>query len=229
MPSTIKHVIVCIACVVAGHVASAATPEEFVFDHLSLNVGDPAAATAWYVSHLGGVADGDSAVRFGTVRLSFRRSATPAPSAGSVIDHLAFSADGMPAGFLTDPWGTRLEIVKRGASGTLDHVHVLATDPDATIKWLLESFGGERVNADGLQAVTFGPVRVAVERVEREPAPSEGRVIDHAGWRTANLDASAAALKRAGVTFTIQPRTAAGLKMAFVEGPNRLRVEVLQR
>jgi len=46
---------------------------------------------------------------------------------------------------------------------------------------------------------------------------------------TANLDTSAAALKSAGVTFTIEPRTAGNLRMAFVEGPNRLRVEIVQR
>ena len=35
--------------------------------------------------------------------------------------------------------------------------------------------------------------------------------------------------KENGVKFTTEPRTTGNLKMAFVEGPNQLRVEILQR
>ena len=229
MPSPFKFVIVCVTCVLAVAGATAAGNGEFVFDHLSLNVADPAKATAWYASHLGGVPDGDASVRFGTVRLSFRQSAAAKPSAGSVIDHLAFATDGMPAGFSEDPWGTRIEIVPARTGGTLHHIHLLATDPDATLRWLMQSFGGERTAVNGIVGVTFGPVLVAVEKAEREPAPSAGRAIDHMGWGTMNLETSAATLMSAGVKFTIQPRTAGNLKMAFVEGPNQLRVEIVQR
>jgi catechol 2,3-dioxygenase-like lactoylglutathione lyase family enzyme len=135
----------------------------------------------------------------------------------------------MPAGLSEDPWGTHIEIVNGRAGQTLHHIHLLATEPSVMLTWLTKSFGGERTNVDGLNAARFGTVLVAVDRSASEPAPSAGRVIDHLGWATPNLDASAATLKSAGVTFTIEPRTAGNLRMAFVEGPNRLRVEIVQR
>lgn len=228
MPSPLKFAVVAAACAVAAVVAGAAG-SELAFDHLSLNVGDPSAATEWYASHLGGVRDGDAAVRFGSVRLSFRKSTTSKPSEGSVIDHLAFVADSMPPGFSQDPWGTRLEIVRTKSTETLHHIHVLATNPEATMTWLTQSFGGARTRVDRFDGVKYGPVLVAVDRVDHEPAPSAGHVIDHMGWNTPNLDAAAEALMTAGVKFTTQPRTAGNLRMAFVEGPNQLRVEIVQR
>src|SRR5262245_24229469 len=178
MPSPFKSVIVCVLVVLAAGVALAGNGD-FVFDHLSLNVADPGKAADWYASHLGGTPDGDSAVRFGSVRLSFRRSASSKPSAGTVIDHLAFAADALPAGFSEDPWGTRIEIVARKTGDKLHHIHVLATNPETTMNWLAQSFGGGRTRVDGLDVVKFGTVLVAVERVDREPAPSAGHVIDH--------------------------------------------------
>src|SRR5215831_7740392 len=175
MPSPFKFVIVVAACAAAAVVARAAG-DEFAFDHLSLNVGDPAGATEWYASRLGGAPDGDAAVRFGSVRLSFRKSATSKPSEGSVIDHLAFAVDSMPSGFSQDPWGTRIEIVRTKSAEKLHHIHVLATNPDATMTWLTQTFGGARARVEGLDGVMYGPVLVAVERVDHEPAPAAGHV-----------------------------------------------------
>ncbi len=228
MPAPFKFVIGCVLCAFAAAIGASGN-SDFVFDHLSLNVANPEKATEWYASHLGGTPDGDSAVRFGSVRLSFRQSATSKPSEGTVIDHVAFSVDTWPAGFSEDPWGTRIEIVRGTTADKLHHIHVLATSPDATMNWLLQSFGGTRARVDGLEGVKFGSVLVAVQRVDHEPAPSAGHVIDHMGWGPHNLDAAAAELTAAGVKFTTQPRTVGNLPMGFVEGPNQLRVEIVQR
>jgi hypothetical protein len=229
MPSPFKFLIVCVLCVSAAALAAAGTNNDFVFDHLSLNVADPGKATEWYASHFGGTRDGDSAVRFGSVRLSFRQSVAAKPSAGTVIDHLAFVADMSPVGFSEDPWGTRIEIVRGKTANALHHIHVVATNPDLTMNWLAHSFGGERERIDGLEGVKFGTVLVAVERVDHEPSASAGHVIDHMGWATQNLDAAVAELTSGGVKFTTQPRRVGNLFMAFVEGPNQLRVEIVQR
>src|SRR5579871_2186539 len=166
MPSTFKFVIVSLLCGSVAVVAAIGPDSDLVFDHVSLNVADPAKATEWYSAHLGGTADGDSAVRFGSVRLSFRKSATSQPSAGTVIDHLAFAVDTWPAGFSEDPWGTRIEIVRMKQTDTLHHIHLLATNPEATMSWLVQSFGGERARVEGLDVVKFGHVLVAVDRVD---------------------------------------------------------------
>jgi hypothetical protein len=68
-----------------------------------------------------------------------------------------------------------------------------------------------------------------VQRADRAPEPTAGHVIDHFGFAVADVDASAAALAAAGVKFAIQPRTVGVLRMAFVEGPDQLRVETVQR
>src|SRR5687767_1941378 len=56
------------------------------YDNVHIRVSDPAAATAWYVKHLGARADtAPGRVFFGDVVISIVRAASP-PSAGSVID-----------------------------------------------------------------------------------------------------------------------------------------------
>ena len=75
----------------------------------------------------------------------------------------------------------------------------------------------------------FGTLSIAIRQVPRDPGGSVGDVIDHLAWTTANLGAAVAVLKHNGVNFTTEPRTTGNLRMAFVEGPNQLRVEILQR
>jgi catechol 2,3-dioxygenase-like lactoylglutathione lyase family enzyme len=99
---------------------------------------------------------------------------------------------------------------------------------------LLDSFGGERGKIAGrLDALRYGKVWVVIQKpVASEapvPAPSAGRAIDHVGWRVANLDATSVELKDKGVKFTTEPQAVGAVKTAFVEAPNGLRIELLQR
>jgi len=242
--------------VASGNAAFAvATPravEDLSFDHISFSVSEPAKAAAWYVKNLGAAPDGTAGVAFGSVRFRFRQAAAAGPSAGSVIDHLGFgftslaakvdawraagiapiatpqNAGGLQSTWFQDPWGVRLELLQDERPG-LHHVHLLATDRKATLNWLTNSLGGARVSGSGLEMLTFGALSIAVLEVSQPPVGSASSVIDHLGWTTANVDDAAAVLKRSGVTFTIEPRTTGNLRMAFIEGPNQLRVEVLQR
>jgi catechol 2,3-dioxygenase-like lactoylglutathione lyase family enzyme len=208
---------------------------------------------AWYLKHLDVRADDGTGVIVGNVRLRFRKAATAAPTAGSVVDHLAFSVRsldttvaalraaglrvdaaprdrlGLPASFFVhDPWGTRIEVLQDQARLGLHHVHVMATNPEATLAWVAETFGGSRSSADH-PAVDFDGALVVVERASGTPVPSAKSVMDHLGWVTPNVSALAADLKQKGVKFTIEPRTTGGQTMAFVEGPDGLRAELLQR
>ena len=113
----------------------------------------------------------------------------------------------MRAALVDDPWGIRLEVVQ-GERGTgLHHVHLLATDRAATVKWLTDSFGGSRAGGGVVELLKFGVLSIAIRQVAQDPGGSVGDVIDHLAWTTANVDAAAAALKRNGVTFTTEPRT----------------------
>ena len=63
-----------------------------------------------------------------------------------------------------------------------------------------------------------------------EVAPAAGRAIDHVGFAVANLDATPAQLRNRGVKVTCEPRTRLGgnLKYAFIEGPDKIRIEVVE-
>jgi hypothetical protein len=60
--------------------------------------------------------------------------------------------------------------------------------------------------------------------------PTRGRVMDHIGISVVNLDEAIAALKKEGVTVTGEPRSGAGgkIKFAFIEGPDKMRIEVIE-
>jgi catechol 2,3-dioxygenase-like lactoylglutathione lyase family enzyme len=54
--------------------------------------------------------------------------------------------------------------------------------------------------------------------------------LDHFGLRVDNLDTAVAELKQRGATFTTEPRTIRpGVKIAFIQCPDNVRVELLER
>ncbi len=61
-------------------------------------------------------------------------------------------------------------------------------------------------------------------------APTEGRAIDHVSFAVANLDEALAQLRTGGVKVTAEPRAIldGSLKSAFVEGPDKIRIEVVE-
>ncbi|MFZ4628143.1 MAG: VOC family protein [Blastocatellia bacterium] len=59
---------------------------------------------------------------------------------------------------------------------------------------------------------------------------TEGRVIDHLGFRVDNLSAELSRLREAGVKITREAQAIPGtsLRHAFVEGPDRVRIELIE-
>ena len=235
-------------------------------DHVHLSVPDPDKAADWYATNLNGVRmEGTTQVKFGDMRVAFRKGDAPTASAGSVIDHIGFSfalldlklasleragakittpardVEGLfRLAFVEDPWGTRIELVRDKDTPGFHHIHLRATDPEAMYTWLRDGFGGERTKLGGrLDGIIHkaadapeyaeGVVWIFVQKADAAPKPSAGTVLDHVGWRTPDLAATAANLKTKGVKFTEEPRAAGDLQIAFLEGPDGLRVEVVQR
>ncbi len=53
---------------------------------------------------------------------------------------------------------------------------------------------------------------------------------DHRGFKLKNMEETIAELKKKGVKVTSGPGvTAAGLKFAFIEGPEGIRIELVER
>ncbi len=134
------------------------------------------------------------------------------------------------------------------------HLHLLSADPIAAGEWYAKHFGANvRYSRDKRMYRDFqiGPsasftldnVNVIIYPVEyaysqwpelwkdrKTFEPTKGRVVDHIGLSVDQLDASLARLKEEGVTITDAARSALGgkIKFAFVEGPDKMRIEVIE-
>ena len=161
----------------------AQSPVTLPYDHIHLNVPDPAAAAAWYEANFGGrrITEAPDRLMYGSTRFMFLRNANGKPSAGSAIDHVGFSVPDLDVAmkrfeaagvkitsptrdvpglfklaFVEDPWGTRIEVVQDAELLGLHHIHMRHPDPEEAFTWLVTSFGGQRTRLkDRIDAVKY--------------------------------------------------------------------------
>jgi hypothetical protein len=160
------------------------------------------------------IAEAPNRIMYGAVRLMFLRPTHNGSSEGSVIEHLGFSVANLDAkmrelaaintkvispaaqipgayraAMIESPWGTRIQLVQDPELLGLHHVQLRAPDPEAYYAWLVEKLGGQRTKIKGqIDAVTFpgsgGFTTVHIYVVRGDSVPSQGRAIDHIGWRS---------------------------------------------
>lgn len=240
-------------------VSSAQTGFASLFDHLHLAAPDQAKAVEWYRTHFGATTtpEGTDRAMLGPTRLIFQKSEAPKPSQGSVLGLIGFSVPDLDAAVrrlqaagvklvmppmmmqgsrmaqVVDPWGTLIEVVQDERKLGLHHVGLVTADPAASLAWFAETFGGKvsksRTGADGID---FGGVWLFAAKGTSEP--SAGHAIDHIGFRPANVDSAVAAMKAKNVKVTTEPRplvlpSGTAMRLAFVEGPGGVRIELVQR
>lgn len=127
-----------------------------------------------------------------------------------------------------------------GPTYTYDHIHLRSRDPKATAEYYRRVFGAriiESTQPDGSPRLDLDLNGLAIfiaavaAGAATPSAPAEPYVgLDHFGLSVPDLDAAAAELKRRGATFTMEPRTLRpGLRIAFVQAPENVRIEVLER
>ncbi|MFH1560250.1 MAG: VOC family protein [Chloroflexota bacterium] len=121
-----------------------------------------------------------------------------------------------------------------------DHIHLRSPDPLKTAQWYERMFGARiietpqpsganRVELDlnGLVILVAGALSPGEEL---QGLKSSHYGLDHFGLKVENLEEAAAELKSKGVEFTMEPRTTpTGLKIAFVRGPEDVRIEVVEK
>jgi len=202
--------------------------------------------------------EGPDRLMLGDTRLIVQKNEAPKPSAGSVVDHIGFSvqdldatmrqfaADGVkittPArdvtglfkiAFVEDPWGTRIEVVQDSAKLGLHHLHLRAPDPAAALAWYVDKFGGKAGKLKGqIDGVQYGDVWLLAQK--GEAVPSAGHSIDHIGFRPLDIDRTVAGFKTKSVKVTAEPRpltlpSGTSMHVAFIEGPDGVRIELVQR
>lgn len=204
------------------------------------------------------MAEAPERLLLGQTRLIFLKNEKALPSTGSVLDHVGFSVADLDASlkdleatgakivtpardapglfklaFVEDPWGTRIEVVQDPQKRGLHHVHLRGPNPADTLAWYAKQFGGNVGKLkDRIEGVDYGGVWLLAQR--GDATPSQGHAIDHIGFRPTNVDAVIAALKSRNVKVTTEPRPltlASGttMRLAFIEGPDAVRIELVQR
>jgi catechol 2,3-dioxygenase-like lactoylglutathione lyase family enzyme len=121
-----------------------------------------------------------------------------------------------------------------------DHMHLRSRDVRKTAEYYRNMFDAEiveSIQSDGrprtdldLNGLTIFIAPVPAEATT-PPAPAEPYVgLDHFGLRVDDMDAAVAELKRRGAAFTMEPRTIRpGVRIAFVQAPDNVRIELLER
>ncbi|GAB1267457.1 hypothetical protein NBRC116493_07100 [Aurantivibrio infirmus] len=193
-------------------------------------------------------------VMYGSIPVIFQKRENSPGSVGSGVDHIGFSmanvedkfasliADGakslgelrsfgsMTIGFVEDPWGTKIELIDDAELRGLHHIHLSSPQPTDTLNWYAVRFGGELGKFKGaLDGINYdNKLWLLVSQAKTDVAGTQGRSLDHLGYNVANLDEAAISLKQNNVKFTLEPRDYRGIRIAFVEGPDGVRIELVQ-
>lgn len=234
-----------------------AMAEEALYHHVHLTATNSEEAAQWYADIFDGEKKGNVAVFGNTVFVFFEKEAGFPGSYGSAVDHIGFSVPDIEAKMtqfeeagvkiltgvhknkigkrtrVEDPWGTVIEVVEDPDLLGFHHFHLVSADPNATLKWYQEMFGGEITDYKGigaLKTIAYGEdgARLIIHYDPEAKEPTIGRSIDHLGWSFADLDAAAEVLKSKGVKFTLEPQPYRDLRIAFIEGPDGVRIELVQ-
>jgi catechol 2,3-dioxygenase-like lactoylglutathione lyase family enzyme len=138
------------------------------------------------------------------------------------------------------------------------HLHLLSEDPVAAGEWYMKHFGAKRRGTGAVSreprfynGVQVGPsmslmldnVNIIIFPVQyskqtypdhwkgvTEMTPTKGRVVDHVGISFARLAPALERLQRDGVKATspIYSESGGKLKYAFIEGPDKMRIELVE-
>jgi hypothetical protein len=99
--------------------------------------------------------------------------------------------------------------------------------------WYVDKFGGTVGKFKNiLDGIDYGGIWVLAAK--GEATPSVGHAIDHIGFRPQNVDNAVAALKAKNVKVTTEPRpltlpSGVSMRLAFIEGIDGVRIELVQR
>ncbi len=126
-----------------------------------------------------------------------------------------------------------------------DHVHLRASDPDATGRFFETMFGAEVKRSIYPPGTLYpGKMRVTIRFGERlvlvapthpddptaAPPPFPHYGVEHIGLTVDDVDAACAELRAKGAEVAIGPLTRdPGTRLAFIRGPDGIMVEIVQK
>lgn len=122
---------------------------------------------------------------------------------------------------------------------TFDHIHLFTVDPEGMATYFESMFGAEVIRSEqqGQPRIDLklGGADIFILDVSGNANAVEGaghpyRGLDHFGFEVKDIDAVCDDLKAKGAKFTRGPETVRpGTRIAFVEGPEGVSVELLER
>ncbi|OGL59446.1 MAG: hypothetical protein A3I72_05250 [Candidatus Tectomicrobia bacterium RIFCSPLOWO2_02_FULL_70_19] len=122
-----------------------------------------------------------------------------------------------------------------------DHVHFVCRDVAGMAGYFERVFGAERflsnpdMKGSPVVGLRLAGVNLLIRGLRpgeaadvRAPALVEG--LDHLGLLVQDMEAAAAWLKGRGAKFTVEPQATGmkGRKIAFIEGPEKIRIELVE-
>lgn len=138
------------------------------------------------------------------------------------------------------------------------HLHLFSADPVAAGEWYSKYFGAKRLGTrppsreprfyrgyqigpsvslmmDNVNIIIFPAEYLKKDYPDRwkgkvELESTKGRVVDHVGFSVANLSEALEKMRKDGVKVTDEIRSVAGgkVKFAFIEGPDKIRIELVE-
>jgi len=121
---------------------------------------------------------------------------------------------------------------------TYDHIHLRSRDPIAKAQYFATMSGAtelESIQTDGQSRVDLDVNGLTIFLAKANESTPDGPLtpyvgLDHFGLRVDDIDQAALELKAKGAEFVMEPyQLRPGLKIAFVQVPGKIRVELLER
>jgi catechol 2,3-dioxygenase-like lactoylglutathione lyase family enzyme len=119
-----------------------------------------------------------------------------------------------------------------------DHVHLRSPDPETTARFYVDVLGASDAGSAQVRGVLrrmveLGGLRIFIEEVPAttpSPPPAPFLGLEHLAFSVSDIDAAAATLAVHGVPLIggIE-RVRPGVRIAFIDGPERVRIEMIER
>jgi catechol 2,3-dioxygenase-like lactoylglutathione lyase family enzyme len=120
-----------------------------------------------------------------------------------------------------------------------DHIHLRSPDPERTARFYLDVLGARdtgsvQVRGALRRMVELGGLTLFIEAVPANtpaPPPPPFLGLEHIGFTVDDIETAAATLAAHGVALLgsgIQ-QVRPGVRIAFIEGPERVRIELIER
>ena len=119
-----------------------------------------------------------------------------------------------------------------------DHIHLRSRDAVAAAAFYIETLGARELGRDGTPVISrvtidLGGLRLFIEQAPETTSPAARPPhlgIEHIGLAVEDIDATMAELKARGARIVsgvtdVRP----GLRVIFIDGPDGVRIELLQR